>query len=208
MGSLVLFSLSSSKDSRKMITQLHLKLFVIFAFLFFNLVSSGKSKKHGCEDISVSNCLDDDRYLLEEVTWLESNDLCQYYCRIVHNCLMFRFDGKSCRLLRKDTNKECSIIGGPPEVSYYDCLGPQQDKCETFIDEDCKYQGDVLIKPPPGTTSDGVECQEMCQEFKDIGCKYWVFLREEKSCTLYKSGKRKCLTKRGPYRPRFSRCKN
>ena len=73
-----------------------------------------KSKKHGCEDISVSNCLDDDRYLLEEVKWLESNDLCQYYCRIVHNCLMFRFDGKSCRLLRKDTNKECSIIGGPP----------------------------------------------------------------------------------------------
>ena len=73
-----------------------------------------KNKKGGCKDISASNCLDDDRYLLEEVKWTESIDVCQYYCRLVHNCLMFRFDGKKCRLLRKDTNKECSIIGGPP----------------------------------------------------------------------------------------------
>ena len=100
----------------------------------------------------------------------------------------------------------CFVATYPQDVVIHTPI--KQDKCETFIDEDCKYQGDVLIKPPPGTTSDGVECQEMCQEFKDIGCKYWVFLREEKSCTLYKSGKRKCSTKRGPYRPRFSRCKN
>ena len=84
-----------------------------------NVFICRKNRKNGCKDVSVSNCLDDERYLLKEIDWLESIELCQYYCRLVHNCLMFRFDGKNCRLLRKDTNKECSIIGGPPVIYRY-----------------------------------------------------------------------------------------
>ena len=74
------------------------------------------------------------------------------------------------------------------------------------MDEDCNYLGNILLEPPPGTISDGLECQEMCNEFQELGCKYWVYHREEKSCTLYENGVRKCSAKGGPYRPPISQC--
>ena len=53
------------------------------------------------------------------------------------------------------------------------------NKCENFIEEDCQYLGTILLEPPPGTVSDGLECQEMCNEYKDLGCKYWDYHRTE-----------------------------
>ena len=92
------------------------------------------------------------------------------------------------------------------EVSFNECLQPRLNKCENYIEEDCQYLGTILLEPPPGTVSDGLECQEMCNEYKDLGCKYWVYHRTEKSCTLYESNARKCSAKGGPYLPSISLC--
>ena len=92
------------------------------------------------------------------------------------------------------------------EVSFNECLQPRLNKCDSFIEEDCQYLGTILLEPPPGTISDGLECQEMCKEYKDLGCKYWVYHRTEKSCTLYESDARKCSAKGGPFRPSISLC--
>ena len=91
-------------------------------------------------------------------------------------------------------------------MSFNECLQPRPNKCENFIEEDCQYLGTILLEPPPGTVSDGLECQEMCNEYKDLGCRYWVYHRTEKSCTLYESNARKCSAKGGPYLPSISLC--
>ena len=75
-----------------------------------------------------------------------------------------------------------------------------------FIEEDCQYLRTILLEPPPGTVSDGLECQDMFNEYKDFGCKYWVNHRTEQSCTVYESNARKCSAKRGPYLPSISLC--
>ena len=70
---------------------------------------------------------------------------------------------------------------------------------ENFMKEDCQYLGTTLLEPPPGTVSDGLESLEMCNESKDLRCKYWVYYRTEKYCTLYESNATKCSAKGGPY---------
>ena len=62
------------------------------------------------------------------------------------------------------------------------------------------------MAPPPGTISDGLECQEMCNKFKELGCQYWVYEQEEQSCTLYDNGERKCSAKGGPNLPPINEC--
>jgi len=64
----------------------------------------------------------------------------------------------------------------------------------------------MLPEPAPATVSDGLECQEICNEYKDLGGKYWVYHRTEKFCQWYESDERKCSAKGGRYLPSISLC--
>ena len=91
-------------------------------------------------------------------------------------------------------------------MSFDKCLQPRLNKCGNFIEEGFRYLGSICLDPPPGTVSGGLECQEMCNDYKDLGCKYYVYHRKEKSCILYESNARECSAKGGPYLPLISLC--
>ena len=76
--------------------------------------------------------------------------------------------------------------------------------CDRFIEEDCEYYGEVLIKTPIGSIADPKHCQELCEEFASVGCEYWTF--QEDSCSLLTSGERKCTTLGGPKYPEIKEC--
>ena len=80
----------------------------------FHLSLCRQDEASGCKDISVSGCFLDEKYIIQEVLIFTIVDQCQYYCNQMNNCIIFRFDGDKCTLMRKDDHKDCLITGGPP----------------------------------------------------------------------------------------------
>ena len=84
------------------------------------------------------------------------------------------------------------------------CLEVDLNTCDRFIDEDCEYYGDVLLKTPTGSIADARHCQELCEKFASAGCEYWTF--QQDSCSLLTSGERSCTTLGGPKTPEINEC--
>merc|ERR1711962_1517850 len=53
---------------------------------------------------------------------------------------------------------------------------------------------------------DPKECEELCDQFEAIGCKYWKFSNSAKLCSLRTAEDRVCKTWGGPRTPLFNDC--
>ena len=72
------------------------------------------------------------------------------------------------------------------------------------MEENCEYYGDAMMQFPAGEIADANHCQELCEEFVSMGCKYWTF--EINVCTLLTSGERKCNSLGGAKYPAIEDC--
>ena len=76
--------------------------------------------------------------------------------------------------------------------------------CDRIIEEDCEYSGSIILEPPIGSVADANHCQELCEEFSVMGCKYWSFKVNE--CILLSSADRNCNGVGGPKYPPIDEC--
>ena len=101
------------------------------------------------------------------------------------------------------------------------CLLKQFDSdedCDQWAHQNCDYNGNVVLRTTPGSIADASHCQQMCEVFYDVGCRYWVFEAyqihpEDHStrCVLYDSASFICKGLLGPQNskitPYHQKCK-
>lgn len=51
-------------------------------------------------------------------------------------------------------------------------------------------------------------CQEKCEEWKDLGCNYWIFTQKDRKCIFMSDGEKKCKKWGGHREPDFDFCTN
>jgi len=181
--------------------------FIVFAALAFSQFFSCYAE-NDCEGVTVGECLIPPEDVIQTIPNLftEVQD-CQFYCNALTNCELFRFDGQNCTLMTKDYRKDCQVLAGPYDKQIDKCFEiDNKFVCDLFLQEDCEYQGDVLLEPPVGTIADPKECEELCDQFEAIGCKYWKFSNSAKLCSLRTAEDRVCKTWGGPRTPLFDDC--
>ena len=87
------------------------------------------------------------------------------------------------------------------------CLEMDLNTCDRFLEEECIYHGDTLVKP--ANIADARHCQELCEQFETVGCKYWTFQKKENGeheCHLLTSDDRTCTNIGGPKSPSINEC--
>jgi len=184
-------------------------LFVVSIALLCNAASArGVGDDGQCKDTTVSGCSLREEDVIETVTLSIDEALCQDLCFQSTNCAVFHHTKDNCTLLTEDYRQDCQNAGGLPENSIDACLAMDLYTCDRFMEEDCIYTGDVLLKQE--SISDAKHCQKLCDQFQSAGCQYWVFQfnREigKHECQLLKSDERNCTTKGGPRSPSVEDC--
>lgn len=165
------------------------------------------SWKGDCEEVTVGDCTINLDEIIQEVTIFKDVDDCQHYCHGLVDCVLFRFDGKSCTLLHNDYRKDCHVAGGPYYNSIDGCLEvDHQETCDLYKQEDCEYNAKVLLETPIGSVPDPKDCQDFCSSYHDLGCEYWSYNSLNKTCVLLEADGRNCQTWGGPRNPSLTDC--
>ena len=95
----------------------------------------------------------------------------------------------------------------PNTSPLFNCFKEQsQPNCNLLFQEDCTYEGNSFIDTPNGTVVDPKTCEELCFEYHDLTCEYWLYDSKSASCILLDSKERSCETWGGPKYPSFSFC--
>jgi len=88
-----------------------------------------------------------------------------------------------------------------------ECEASHIDGCNGLMEEDCYYYGRNLgLDPPNGEVVTPYECEALCQGFRGLGCRYWMFDSRMESCKLLDSDRRDCTGLSGPHYPELSTC--
>jgi len=180
---------------------------IFFAVLAFSQFFSCYAE-NDCEGVTVGECLIPPEDVIQTVKIPDFTvQDCQFYCNALTNCELFRFDGENCTVMTKDYRKDCQVLAGPFDKQIDQCFEiDNKFVCDLFLQEDCGYTGTVLLEPPVGTIADPKECEELCDQFEALGCKYWVFSNSAKLCSLRTEENRDCKTWGGPRTPSFDEC--
>ena len=164
-------------------------------------------EKWDCKDVTVGNCSINEDDIIDEDGEFTDLEQCQQYCLETSDCIIFRFDGEICTLLKADYRTDCDVIGGPFNQSFDGCFEEQSPQnCNLLFQEDCTYAGNGFIATPNGTVVDPKTCEELCFEYHDLNCEYWLYDSKNASCILFDSKERSCQTWGGPEYPAFSFC--
>ena len=86
------------------------------------------------------------------------------------------------------------------------CLTSTDETCDKIIGESCDYLGNEIYKTPSGSTLDSNACDELCIDYERLDCRYWMFNKDEKQCTLYDSMNSDCSFLSGPEQPSIESC--
>ena len=88
-----------------------------------------------------------------------------------------------------------------------DCLAQiNLQICETHLEEDCEYNGELLKRYPKGQIADAYNCQNRCKA-RSPNCNYWIFHHIEALCILKRDGRKTCNVWGGPKQPSYDQCK-
>jgi len=167
----------------------------------------GGHAENDCENVTVGECLIPPEDVIQTIDIFTEVEDCQFYCNALTNCELFRFDGQNCTIMTKDYRKDCQVVAAPFDKLIDECFEIDNKLvCDLFLQEDCGYTGEVLLEPPVGTIADPQECEELCNQFNALGCKYWIFSQTEKKCSLRTAQDRDCKTWGGPRAPLFDDC--
>jgi len=170
------------------------------------LKSCSNPDKHPCKDVTFGKCNPDS--IVISNTSQQTVQLCNAECNDTNNCTNYRFNNetKECNLMTDEYRGLCKINAGPMDKKVTDCLGQISSQiCDSHLEEDCKYTGELLHSFPKGAIGDADTCQIECESFK--GCKYWIFNNHEDKCILKKDGRKTCNVWGGPKEPSFEYCK-
>merc|ERR1711971_735239 len=180
-------------------------------FIFVSLYNIDNSRAFGdgaCKGVTVGDCQLLDEYVIETLSIGISADLCQDICQQKTNCVVFQHSAENCTLLTEDYRQDCGTSGGPTRNPFDNCLGIELNTCDRFLEEECVYNGEVILSEED--IADAKHCQELCELFEDFGCEYWVYKenpeKNHHDCLLLHSDDRECTMTGGPKRPNFIEC--
>jgi len=155
-----------------------------------------------CEDVTFGECdipqeefiTYDDKLKGGLIQTAESK--CNERCSVDTECLAWRFNRQTnnCTLWETRYKSEyCNIRAAPKDKSTEQCLFLDNNRiCDTIVEEDCEYNGELLKGFRKGSIASPDACQRMCEKTYAPDCKYWIYKDLETECILKKDGKKKC----------------
>jgi len=152
-----------------------------------------------CENVTYGGC-DLEHMVLKNETLVNEERKCAKFCRDYTECVLYRYNDQTetCFLMKAKYRKEkCNINSGPTDKTSTGCLLRDSDKiCDSILEEDCEYNGELLDTLGGGQILTPDACQDWC-ELKAPYCKYWIYHIKEAECILKRSADRTCKIKSG-----------
>merc|ERR1712212_2814 len=162
--------------------------------------------KHPCKDVTFGECDTNGRKSNVISEKLQQNvQLCNKECNDTKNCTTYRYDNetKECTIMTDDYRKSCNINAGPMDKDVTVCLRQISNQiCDSHVEEDCEYNGELLRRFQEGRISDPKACQSLCKK-RASECKYWIYHQTEALCIHMRDGRKTCNVLGGPKQPSY-----
>merc|ERR1719285_260307 len=140
---------------------------------------------------------------------IPDSQICQKLCTIQEGCNYFRHSkaNLTCTLYHYRFLTSCNLIAGPKEPTIDECAVDEEHSCDSFIRENCEYQGSKVLEK--GSITDEHACQDLLAEIGEIyGAVYFMFDNDNQNCVLYSSKDMECDAISGPKDPAMDTCDN
>ena len=79
--------------------------------------------------------------------------------------------------------------------------------CDSHVEEDCEYNGELFGDITEGGSGEPGDCQEACERMASK-CKYWIHDTSRSSCILKRDGRKTCDILVGPKTPSYKHCRD
>jgi len=159
-----------------------------------------------CHDVTFSECgIPDTKYVEWDDTLVDEPgrtalSQCNQMCFQSQKCQFYRFNYQTRNCTFYDDRYKgqyCNIFAAPGGKSPKECLFVEEKHiCDSIVDEECEYDGELLRKHLPGDILTAEVCNDQC-EMRGTTCKYWIFKHQQNECILKRDGKKKCNVKSG-----------
>jgi len=164
-----------------------------------------------CKDVSFGECdPNTTRSKVISMNSQQSVQLCNKQCYETYNCRTYRYNSqkKECTLITNDYWDLCDIMAGPMDEKVTDCLGQISNPiCDSHVEEDCEYTGELLYRSRPGAITSPYACLGLCEDWAP-DCKYWIHDRPNNLCILKREGTKTCKISGGPKAPSYQDCRD
>merc|ERR1712215_555268 len=181
-------------------------LILLPMLLLTNLVYS---LPEGCRDYTVGECSPEKDELIDTYEMIPEAPICQHLCTIQGGCNYFRHSKSStnCTLYHYRFLSSCNLIAGPKEPGIDACSDELAPSCNSFIRENCEYQGERVLEKD--SITDAHACQELLLTVADIyGAAYFMFNSTAQNCVLFSTKDMDCDAISGPKSPAMDTCDN
>ena len=99
----------------------------------------------------------------------------------------------------------CAQIGGIAEPNIDDCAAGIDSTCDTFIQQDCTFEGKDVFHET--SVTDAHSCQRLLNTIGfAYSAKYFIYDSAEHKCTFYDSDDFDCASLSGPELPDLEEC--
>jgi len=161
-----------------------------------------------CKDVTFGGCRPPEGEILHTEVDVLTPQQCNQNCKLTTFCQYYRFDNqtRNCDLMRLQNRAlHCNIWAGPADKTGTQCLYTDNKQwCDTLVQEDCEYNGELLRDYLEGQIAAADTCQELCKG--DPRCKYWIYNFEKLLCILKRENTKTCTVWGGPKDPTFDFC--
>jgi len=172
-------------------------------------IGCNEENDNPCKDVTFGECRPNTlNSKVISINSLQSVQLCNEDCYNTAKCTNYRYNNrtKECTLITGEYRDSCDMIAGPVDKYPTDCLGQIRNPiCDSHVEEDCEYNGELLQELPDGAIWGASECQKLCKS-QAPDCKYWIH-HEPALCILKKDGRKTCKVLGGPKAPAYDQCK-
>ena len=116
----------------------------------------------GCSQFTYGSCAPSSDELIDTYPMPnseEADSICQHVCQIVEGCRYFTHnkDDETCYLYHYRYLDSCGVVGGLAEPSMDLCGQENEDTCDSFVKEECTYNGNIVFFKE--SVTDGHSCQ-------------------------------------------------
>lgn len=134
-------------------------------------------------------------------------NICQEICQIVEACKYFTYDRNEelCFLYHYRYLDSCDLIGGLAEPSLDTCEQEFEDSCDSFVNENCEYEGELVLEKADIT--DAHACQQLLNTIGFVyAADYFVYDSVTRFCSFYSGTLMTCYGVNGPDYPDLDTC--
>jgi len=165
--------------------------------------------KNQCEGVTFGECSLSNSIILFGPYKVNTIQQCYDDCKGSKDCRFYRYERqtKNCTHLSNQYANLCNIMAGPMDKIATECLFLDNDQtCDAEVEEDCEYDGEVLLPFRPGAIAEPDECQKRCKNHSP-DCKYWIHDQARALCILKRETKKTCKVHGGPLQPSYYTCR-